>query len=55
MKHILSEVTERIRERSAPTRYAYLQRIEKMSQRNRGADRMAVSYTHLTLPTTSRV
>lgn len=40
MKHILSEVTERIRERSAPTRYAYLQRIEKMSQRNRGADRM---------------
>jgi phosphogluconate dehydratase len=40
MKHILSEVTERIRERSAPTRNAYLQRIEKMSQRNRGADRM---------------
>ncbi|MFM6979010.1 MAG: phosphogluconate dehydratase, partial [Methylophilaceae bacterium] len=40
MKHILSEVTERIRERSAPTRYAYLQRIEKRSQRNRGADRM---------------
>ena len=40
MKHILSEVTERIRERSAPTRYAYLQRIEKMSQRNRGADRI---------------
>ncbi len=40
MKHILSEVTERIRERSAPTRYAYLQRIEKMSQRKRGADRM---------------
>jgi len=40
MKHILSEVTERIRERSAPTRNAYLQRIEKMAQRNRGADRM---------------
>ncbi len=40
MKHILSEVTERIRERSAPTRHAYLQRLEKMSQRNRGADRM---------------
>ena len=40
MKQILNEVTERIRERSAPTRYAYLQRIEKMASRTRGPDRM---------------
>jgi phosphogluconate dehydratase len=40
MKQILSEVTERIRERSAPTRQAYLQRIDKMASRGRGADRM---------------
>ena len=40
MKQILNEVTERIRERSAPTRYAYLQRIEKMASRSRGPDRM---------------
>jgi phosphogluconate dehydratase len=40
MKQILNEVTERIRERSAPTRYAYLQRIEKMAARTRGPDRM---------------
>lgn len=40
MKQILSEVTERIRERSAPTRQAYLQRIDKMASRSRGADRM---------------
>jgi len=40
MKQILNEVTERIRERSAPTRQAYLQRIEKMASRTRGPDRM---------------
>ena len=40
MKQILHEVTERIRERSAPTRKAYLERIEKMASRTRGADRM---------------
>ena len=40
MKQILTEVTERIRERSAPTRQAYLQRIDKMASRSRGADRM---------------
>ena len=40
MKQILHEVTERIRERSAPTRKAYLERIDKMASRTRGADRM---------------
>jgi phosphogluconate dehydratase len=40
MKHVLNEVTERIRERSIPTRKAYLQRLEQMSQRPRGDERM---------------
>jgi len=40
MKQILNEVTERIRERSAPTRKAYLQRIEQIIKRPRGSDRM---------------
>lgn len=39
-QQILMEVTERIRERSAPTRKAYLQRVDEMSKRIRGADRM---------------
>ena len=40
MKQILNEVTERIRERSAPTRKAYLQRIDHIINRPRGSDRM---------------
>jgi phosphogluconate dehydratase len=40
MKHVLNEVTERIRERSIPTRKAYLQRIDQMLQRPRGDARM---------------
>ena len=40
MKQILNEVTERIRERSTPTRKAYLQRIEQIIKRPRGSDRM---------------
>ncbi|WP_137719505.1 phosphogluconate dehydratase [Methylobacillus flagellatus] len=40
MRQILNEVTERIRERSAPTRKAYLQRIEDTLKRARGSDRM---------------
>src|SRR5215213_4668874 len=33
-------VTERVRERSAPARNAYLQRINHAASRDRGADRM---------------
>jgi phosphogluconate dehydratase len=37
---VLQRVTERIRERSAPTRTAYLSRIDAAAARDRGADRM---------------
>jgi phosphogluconate dehydratase len=37
---VLAAVTRRIRERSAPTRSAYLARIDAAAQRERGADRM---------------
>ncbi|HEU4708925.1 MAG TPA: phosphogluconate dehydratase, partial [Methylophilaceae bacterium] len=40
MKQSLIEIRERIRERSAPTRNAYLQRIEQAIKKPRGADRM---------------
>jgi len=40
MKQILNEVTERIRERSTPTRKAYLARIDHIINRPRGSDRM---------------
>jgi phosphogluconate dehydratase len=36
----LQAVTERIRERSAPQRSAYLQRLERAAGRDRGADRL---------------
>lgn len=37
---VLAAVTQRIRERSAPTRAAYLARLEQAADRDRGADRM---------------
>ncbi|MDB5856891.1 MAG: 6-phosphogluconate dehydratase [Ramlibacter sp.] len=37
---VLAAVTQRIRERSAPTRAAYLSRIDQAAARERGADRM---------------
>lgn len=37
---VLAAVTQRIRERSAPTRAAYLDRLEQAANRDRGADRM---------------
>ncbi|MBK6008851.1 phosphogluconate dehydratase [Ramlibacter ginsenosidimutans] len=37
---VLAAVTQRIRERSAPTRSAYLDRIAQAAARERGADRM---------------
>ena len=57
MKQILTEVTERIRERSAPTRQAYLQRIDKMASRARGADRMGcanVAHAFAAMPTNDK-
>ena len=38
MKSIVSEVTQRIRERSAPTRATYLARVEAAIHRPRGTD-----------------
>jgi len=40
MKQVLVEVTQRIRERSAPTRSAYLRRVDQAIARPRGSDRM---------------
>ncbi len=37
---MVKQVTQRIRERSAPTRSAYLQLIDNAAKRDRGADRM---------------
>src|SRR5215208_1977907 len=37
---VLEAVTQRIRERSAPTRSAYLSRIDQAAAQDRGADRM---------------
>src|SRR4029079_5289340 len=37
---VLEAVTQRIRERSAPSRSAYLARIDEAAARERGADRM---------------
>ena len=53
MKLPVIEVTERIRERSAPTRKAYLHRLEQIITRPRGADRMGcanVAHAFAALP-----
>ena len=43
MKQSHIEVTERIIEKSRPTRTAYLQRIDDIVNRPRGADRLGCS------------
>jgi phosphogluconate dehydratase len=53
MKSAVAEVTQRIRERSAPARRAYLARIDKLGQRPRGSDRMGcanVAHAFAALP-----
>lgn len=53
MKQSLIEITQRIRERSAPTRQAYLQRMEAAIAKPRGADRMGcanVAHAFAALP-----
>ena len=40
LHHALAAVTDRIRDRSASSRQAYLARVEALRQRPRGADRM---------------
>ncbi|MDP9045414.1 MAG: phosphogluconate dehydratase [Pseudomonadota bacterium] len=53
MKPVLVEVTQRIRERSGPTRRAYLARVDALIERQRGADRMGcanVAHAFAALP-----
>ena len=40
MKSLIEEITQRIEEKSKPTREAYLARIDGMKNRTRGADRL---------------
>jgi phosphogluconate dehydratase len=58
MKQSLSEITQRIRERSAPTRQAYLQRMEKAISRPRGSERMGcanVAHAFAALPSNDKL
>jgi phosphogluconate dehydratase len=58
MKQSLIEVTEKIRERSAPTRQAYLQRVEQTIARPRGSDRMGcanVAHAFAALPANDKL
>lgn len=58
MKQSLIEITQRIRERSAPTRQAYLQRMEQAISRPRGADRMGcanVAHAFAALPANDKL
>ena len=53
MQAVLTEVTQRIRERSATRRQAYLARIDRLSQRPPGAERMGcanVAHAFAALP-----
>lgn len=53
MKTSIIEITERIREKSRPTRTAYLNRVSEMKLRQRGADRMGcanVAHAFAALP-----
>ncbi|MDA9211054.1 phosphogluconate dehydratase [Methylophilaceae bacterium] len=40
MKQSITEITERIKEKSRPTRTAYLDRVSSMKKRDRGSDRL---------------
>ena len=58
MKQSLIEITQRIRERSAPTRQAYLQRMEAAIARPRGADRMGcanVAHAFAAMPSNDKL
>ena len=58
MKQSLIEVTEKIRERSAPTRQAYLQRVEQTLARPRGSDRLGcanVAHAFAALPSDDKL
>ncbi|GAB4114554.1 MAG: phosphogluconate dehydratase [Rubrivivax sp.] len=55
---VVVQVTERIRQRSAPLRQAYLQRLERLAGRPRGSDRMGcanVAHAFAALPGTDKL
>ncbi len=54
---VITQVTQRIRQRSAPTRTAYLQLIDAAARRDRGADRMGcanVAHAFAAMPTNDK-
>jgi phosphogluconate dehydratase len=58
MKSAVVEVTQRIRERSAPTRTTYLARVDAMADRPRGAERMGcanVAHAFAALPANDKL
>src|SRR6188768_1688272 len=58
MKPALIEITQRIRERSAGSRAAYLARIDRLVQRPRGSDRMGcanVAHAFAALPANDKL
>ena len=58
MKPALLEATQRIRERSAPLRSAYLKRVDQMASRQRGSDRMGcanVAHAFAALPSNDKL
>ncbi len=57
MKPAVLDITQRIRERSAPTRRVYLARIDKLAARPRGSDRMGcanVAHAFAALPASDK-
>src|SRR4051812_2721820 len=55
---VLEAVTQRIRERSAPTRSAYLDRIDAAANRDRGSDRLGcanVAHAFAALPANDKL
>ena len=58
MKTVVSEVTQRIRQRSASTRQAYLARIQRLAQRPPGAERLGcanVAHAFAALPANDKL
>ncbi|MBX3618805.1 MAG: phosphogluconate dehydratase [Rhizobacter sp.] len=58
MKQALLDVTQRIRERSAPTRSAYLARVDQLAGRPRGSDRMGcanVAHAFAAMPASDKL
>jgi len=58
MHPIVEKVTQRIRERSAPLRGAYLERVDRMAARPRGSDRMGcanVAHAFAALPANDKL